>query len=497
MKIGFNNLETGEVIQEWNLNPSQARFWQSQKRVILFSGGFGCGKSLMLVLKAIDLALRYPGNFILMGRQTYIQLRDSLLKEFLVTCPPSLIAQYYKAEMKIEMINGSEIIFRHLDKIAEQEVRSMNLGAAFIDQAEDIDRGVFLALLGRLRRAGVEDQDRKLIMSMNPELTWHYAEFKQNPKDHYELIEASTYENKDNLPPGYIENLEQNYPENYRKQYMEGVWDESLLAGNAVFAREHIEKLDRYMREPIRTREGLAIYREFFPRHAYQMGIDVAEGSEEETDKKDKSSITIVDLTTLEEVAHWSGQLPPDVVAERAVLYTRMFQDKDTYCTVVPEMNSIGLALVNKLNQYDDIFIYRREEFDKSVNKKLKKLGWRTSRATKPLLISSFQERLRRQDPKIRTKETLAEFKTFVHTSESRSNGMAAKTGFHDDRLMSCLLAFFQPVSEILSGSVLSKQGKDSTIKVETVPSLVIVNGKAHFSHLQPILDKSNKWTTH
>ena len=71
MKISFKNLETEEIVKEWELNPSQEKFWKSKKRFVLFSGGFGCGKSLMLTLKAIELALAYPGNYILMGRKTY------------------------------------------------------------------------------------------------------------------------------------------------------------------------------------------------------------------------------------------------------------------------------------------------------------------------------------------------------------------------------------------------------------------------------------------
>jgi hypothetical protein len=420
-----------------------------------------------------------------------------LLKEFLVVCPPSLIEQYYKAEMKIKMVNGAEIIFRHLDKIAEQELRSLNLGAAFIDQAEDIDKKVFLALLGRLRREGIKEEDRKLIMSMNPELTWHFAEFKQNPKEHYELIEASTYENRENLPLGYIEQMEQNYPEDYRRQYMDGVWDESLLAGNAVFSREYIEKMGNYTMKPIKTYEGLLIYKTFEHGHRYQMGIDVAEGSEEETDKKDKSAITIADLDTIEEVAHWSGQVPPDVVAEKAASFARLYQRPNSpFCTIIPEMNSIGLALVNKLKQEEDIHIYRREEFDKSVGKKMKKLGWRTTRQSKPLLVNHFQELLRKKEPKVRTQATFEEFKTFIYTDDSRKAGIGAKTGFHDDRIISCLLAFFEK-GEVVGGKVLNKADAGRKIKVDVVPTLVIRDGKARLPGLKPILETANKWTTH
>ncbi len=498
MNIQFQDLKTHELIGKvWNLNPSQIRFWDSPKKVVLFSGGFGCGKSVMLILKAIELALKYPNNFILMGRKTYVELRDSLLKEFFIICPPELIENYQKSELKIRMVNGSEIIFRHLDKLAENEVRSLNLGAAFIDQAEDISKDVFLALIGRLRREKIEDADRKIYMSINPELTWHYADFKQNPKPEYELIEASTYENRANLPEGYIENMEANYPEDFRQQYMEGKWDESLLSKNAVFEREFIEQIDRGVREPMREEEGLLIYRDFIPGHRYQMGIDVAEGSEEETDKKDKSSIVIADLTDLEEVAHWSGQLPPDVVGEKAAQYARLYQNGHTQnCVINPEMNSIGLALINVLKKYDDIEIYRREEFDKSTGRRVKQLGWRTTRSSKPLLVSHFKELLRKRNPQIRTKETASEFRTFVYSGEARKSGMGAKGGstFHDDRLMATLLAFFE-TGEVIPGKVLKKDGKDGN-ENKILPTLIIRNGKARIRGLEPIIS-INSWKTH
>lgn len=455
-----------------------------------------CGKSLMLILKAIDLALRYPNNFILMGRKTYVELRDTLVKEFFVICPEYLIKNYYKAEMKVKMINGSEIIFRHLDKMAETEIRSMNLGAVFIDQAEDISKDVFLALKGRLRRDGITTGERKIYMSINPELTWHFADFKQNCHPDYELVEASTLENQDNLPEEYIKDL-LSYPENYKRQYVYGIWDESLLAGNIVFDREYLDKLSNFIKEPIEVKEGLRIYEHYLPGCRYQMGIDVAEGSEEETDKKDKSSITIINLTSLEEVAHWSTQVPPDVVAEKAVLFAGWYQEKGkNYCQVVPEMNAIGLALVNKLSQESNISIYRREEFDKSVGKRLKKLGWRTTRQSKPLLVNHFQELLRKANPKIRTKETLEELKTFIHTIQSKKSGMGAKEGFHDDRTMSMLLGFWEK-GEVQPGRVFTNKENNSIIKVPIQPTLIVKDGRAQFRHLEPRLIIKNKWTTH
>ena len=483
---------TGEVLQEWTFNPSQERFWNSKKKFVLFSGGYGCGKSLMLTLKAIDLSLRYPDNYILMGRRTYVELRDSLQKEFFSTCPDGLIADYLKAEGRVVFHNKSEIIFRHLDTIAESEIRSMNLGAAFIDQAEDIEKPVVDGLRGRLRRAGVPDHDRRIYMSCNPALTWLFAEFKQSPKPEYDLIEASTLENESNLPKGYVEDLLK-YPEAYKKQYVFGIWDESLLSDRVVFAREYLERLRQYVQEPIREVEGLRIFRDFIPGHRYQMGIDASEGRVEEgvpaeRQSSDESVIAIVDLDELEEVASWSGRLPPDVVAEYAIRFAMHFASKQFPLMIIPEMNSIGLAIVNRLNREpSDYFrIYRREEFDKRTGVKSEKEGWRTTRASKPLLITRFQELLRLRDPKVRSKETLEQFKSFVWTDEAKQAGAGAEAGFHDDRVIATLLAFFEkgPVQE---GSVSSGPSAK-------VSDIIIRNGKLHIPSLAHREVEKSSW---
>ena len=483
MKVKFQNLETSEILGEWELNSSQERFWESKKKFVLFSGGYGCGKSLMLSLKAIDFALRYPNNYILMGRRTYPELRDTLLKEFFTYCPDALIKDYLKAEGKVIFYNKSEIIFRHLDTVSESEIRSLNLGSAFIDQAEDISREVFDGLRGRLRREGVPDEDKKIYMSCNPALTWLFAEFKQDPKPEYEVIEASTLENAAHLPAGYIDDL-MKYPESYRRQYVEGIWDMSLLSDNAVFAREHIEKLTGMEMKPLRTREGLDIFKEFVPGHKYQMGIDPAEGIE----KGDFAVIVIVDLTEQEEVASFAGKIPPDILADKATLFASWYSDTRNPLMMIPEMNSIGIALVNRLQDTDErkFRLYRREEYDKIANKKTEKIGWRTTRQSKPLLIARFQELLRLADPKIYSKETIAEFRSFVWSDEAKQQGAGAKKGFHDDRIIATLLAFWEK-GKVVPGSVSYGYGKKES-------GIIVKNGKLFIPQLA--VEKQNTWKT-
>lgn len=483
MKIKFQNLETNEILAEWELNRSQERFMNSKKKFVLFSGGYGCGKSLMLTLKAIDYALRYPNNYILMGRRTYPELRDTLLKEFFNICPDALIKDYFKAEGKVVFHNKSEIIFRHLDTVSESEIRSLNLGSAFIDQGEDIGKPVFDGLRGRLRREGVPDEARQIFISCNPALTWLFGEFKQNPKPEYEVIEASTLENAKNLPAGYIEDL-MKYPESYRRQYVDGIWDMSLLSDNAVFAREHIEKLVGMEREPIREREGLKIFKEFVPGHRYQMGIDPAEGMEH----GDNAVIVIVDLTEQEEVASFAAKVPPDVLADKATLFATWYSDSRNPILLVPEMNSIGVALINRLKDSEDrkFRFYTREEYDKTTQKKTEKIGWRTTRQSKPLLIARFQELLRLANPKVYSKETLAEFRSFVWSDEAKKQGAGAKQGFHDDRIIATLLAFWEK-GKVVPGSVSYGGGKKES-------GIIVKNGKIFIPQLA--VEKQTSWMT-
>jgi len=497
MKIKFEDLDTKEPLEEWTLIPSQEKFWDSPAKYVLFSGGYGCGKSFILTMKALDLALRYPKNYILMGRRTYPELRDTLQKEFFTLCPESFYKSYNKSEGRVIFKNNSEIIFRHLDTMAASEIRSLNLGAAFIDQAEDISKDVILGLMGRLRREGVADKDRRIYMSCNPALTWLYADFKQSPMEDSTLIEASTLENRKNLPESYVLGLLK-YPESYKKQYVYGVWDEDLLSDSVVFAREHIEQLRKHVMEPVREKEGLKIYKEFKEGHRYQMGIDVAEGIEtvapDKDVKPDSSVIVIVDLDALEEVASWSGRIPPEFAAEKAARFARMYSSEEYKCMIVPEMNAVGLALLNKLAKEDDMLIYRREEHERSTGKTLQKLGWRTTRQTKPLLVSRFQEMLRLADPKVRTKETLEEFRTFVYSDLAKKQGMGAQEGFHDDRVIATLLAFWEktPFTESSVITHIERSGESEHRFIQ------IRDGKAYISlpeeYNKPELEIVRSW---
>ena len=500
--IQFVDQKTGKAVFERTFNPSQLTFWNSSKQFVVLNGGYGSGKTEPLILKTISDAMQYPDNYILMGRKTYQEIYDVLIKDFMDICPPQFIKSYRKSpHPSVELYcpntdKTSTIIFRNQDKLAETEIKGLNLGGISIDQAEDIPEAVFQALTFRLRR---QNTPHKVYMTLNPALNWIYQRAKKDNDPRWDVIEAPSTENYHNLPSSTVEMYE-SYKETdpaYYKQYVLGVWDESLLAENLVFAREHIQKLNKTEEAPKRTYEGLRIYRNFDPEHRYQMGIDCAEG----VAGGDRASITIADLSSLEVVAQWDGRLPPDVVAEKAVVFADLYS-KNRYnntCIINPEMNSIGFALIQKLKELGWERYYQREEFDKKSNLKSKKIGWRTTPQTKPLMVSNFRHLIRNFPVRIHDKEILDEFKSFIYSDEARLKGMGAQTGYHDDRVISTLLAFWEKTRRSKDAKIIRVQ--QNTIPVlECVPSVRVINGKVKVSSIKGATligeeTRSKSWT--
>lgn len=212
--------------------PKQTEFITSTDKFSCFSGGFGSGKTIAGCLRGLLLS-QYPGNFGLIGRLTYPELRDTTRKTFFDICPPEYYeeangGQWKPSENYLRLINGSEIIFRHLDNVSEKELLSLNLGWFFIDQAEEVGERVFQILQSRLRLNTIPNRFGFVVCNPEPG-TWIDDKFrkpiiegKPNPDHHF--IESSSHENP-YLPPDYIPTLMATYPEEMVKRYIEGRWD--------------------------------------------------------------------------------------------------------------------------------------------------------------------------------------------------------------------------------------------------------------------------------
>lgn len=224
----------------------QALYHSSPAKYKCFMGGVGSGKTTALDMEALILSLEYPGNYGLIGRYTYPELRDTTMYEFFLLIDkidermreihgdgtPSLIKNYIKTENKLVLINDSVILFRHLEE--PDKVKSLNLGWFGIDEMTEVPEDVFLMLQSRLRKKEVPR--RVGFGSTNPEgHDWVYTKWCKTHRNdpNYLFVRVSTYDNP-HLPDDYARDLEASFPEAWKKRYIDG--DPSAFEGQIITA---------------------------------------------------------------------------------------------------------------------------------------------------------------------------------------------------------------------------------------------------------------------
>lgn len=224
---------------------------------------------------------------------------------------------------------------------------------------------------------------------------------------------------------------------------------EFLSSGRLVFDKNIVERMRPHILnvgEAIRNDDGttafvkempdgLRIYKEPVPGRMYVVGGDVAEG----VIGGDYSVAIIFDRETGEEVAYWRGHIPADKFGGLLDKWGRLYNE----ALMVVEMNNHGLTTLTALKNllYPRMY-FRPSKFDSVASSWSDRLGWRTTRVTRPLMIDDAAEMLREGSIIIHSQEVLNEMLTFVYDA---GGNMICQKGFHDDSIFSlaiCLQGF-------------------------------------------------------
>lgn len=470
-QMGKDWLDGKLTIAQFNgmtLNPKQAAFVNDKSRSSLISGGMSSGKTMAFIVKFILLSQFFPGSHFLIGRKTQGNAEDTFMKDFMELCPAG-IYRHEKGNHKVVFSNGSEAEFWGLDalqsgastdiKKAEQKLKSHNFTFILTDQLEEIERKVFDALQTRMRRrmckhdAGsmVVHRDKRgnpiyevcqecgkytfnqYLATTNPANFWGYEYFKVNPRANTNLIETSTLDNKAHLTEQFIQ-TELAKPEAYKAKYFYGQWDDKSMVEGGVFAEEWILNQRALVKAPIRVVGGIRIFEEP-AREEYQIGIDPSLGA------IDPCNITCVSKKTGAVVATFTGNVPTNVIVEKAVQVALMYSLME-HPLIVPEATGVGQALVEALRPvYDKIYI--REVYAGITEKQSHKLGFYTTHATKTQLIENMKLLFQKGFPKIYDEDHVNELNKFIYSDEAEQKGAGAQRGYHDDRVMGTMLAFW------------------------------------------------------
>jgi hypothetical protein len=160
----------------------------------------------------------------------------------------------------------------------------------------------------------------------------------------------------------------------------------------------------------------------------YSLGVDTAEG----LGHGDQGCIQVLDVTNGEQVACYCERIPPDLLAvvayRMAVLYNGGL--------LVVEANNHGLATINALRQMGYRSMFRRRQLNRVYNRATEEYGFKTTRSSKPLIISAVDEALRNDELVIHERETYVELKGYVRDERGSMGGSP-----YDDRVMALALA--------------------------------------------------------
>ena len=206
--------------------PAQREFVTDEShRILGYIGGFGSGKSYALARKLIWLGMLNPNQTLMacepsfpMIRTVFIPAMDDALEslgiEFTFRSSP-------QPEYSLTLPTGPVKI---LCQSAEnyQRIRGQNIAAAVWDECDtsptETAQKAGEMLLARMRTG----KCNQLAVASTPEgFRWAYRTFVEQDGSDKRLIKVKTKDNP-NLPEGFIESLQRNYPAQLISAYLEG-----------------------------------------------------------------------------------------------------------------------------------------------------------------------------------------------------------------------------------------------------------------------------------
>ena len=208
---------------------------------ILFSGGFGSGKTFSLALWVCKY-LSYPNTDIAMGRlaavdmqrSTWTSLTESWTTPDGVTHPPLLpqgaIKKFDTINKVVYFWNGSTISFLGLEDVEKNRSRQFHVGIA--EEISELTEQQFTTFSSRIRKIHPLGNIVACASNAVPKHHWIYRHFVlSGVKGSVECFISPTTDNLKNLPKGYLEKLKR-LPEKERQRYLEGMF---VSDGDLVF----------------------------------------------------------------------------------------------------------------------------------------------------------------------------------------------------------------------------------------------------------------------
>ena len=205
-----------------------------------YGGAMGGGKTRAIVELALDAALMYPGNNILVARHFFTDLSSTTMQEFFAACPERFIVRRQQSPTNLVQLahpdwtdgQVSTVNFRHLTDWTG--LGSQQYGAVLIDEAGEVDEDAARMLLTRLRHPA--QQQRWFVAASNPWPGWFERWFVQRELPEQAIRDAqgrvvfipAKVEDNPHLPADYGNLQRALLPQSWVDRFIEGRFDAFL-----------------------------------------------------------------------------------------------------------------------------------------------------------------------------------------------------------------------------------------------------------------------------
>jgi phage terminase large subunit-like protein len=345
--------------------PEPFRYTAAQKRVLaaaggsarhlLLYGGSRSGKSFALCCILAVRALKSPGSRHAVIRRYFNAVRASIgldtLPKALGLRFPGVAYRYHRSEGLFRFPNGSEIWLIGLDdETRAEKILGQEFSTIYFNECSELDYPSVLTALTRLAQRAPGLLNRAFYDCNPPGRGhWTYRLFveKVDPAERRALISPENYlalqlnpgDNRENLPPGYIENTLANLPESRKQRFLRGEW--SIDREGALWTLEMLA----------RARESRAP--EELTRIA--VGVDPAVTSHGNSDRTGIVAAGIDRAGVMHVLRDASCRRPPlEWAAEAVKVYRELGAD-----LVVGEVNNGGDLIESLLRQLAPEINYR------------------------------------------------------------------------------------------------------------------------------------------
>lgn len=214
-------------------------------KINIFEGAVRSGKTVASILAWLEFVLHGPdGPLLMVGKTERTLIRNIIdpITEWLGPNRCKLVqgtGEFIVCGRKIYLVGAN-------DAQSQDKIRGLTLVGAYVDEATTIPEDFFQMLYSRLSVPGA-----RLIATTNPDNPMHWLmqeylsrarlwitpngttkTFPETTSIDLARFSITLEDNRDNLPDGYIEDLEKQYTGLWRKRFVEGLW---VQAEGAVY----------------------------------------------------------------------------------------------------------------------------------------------------------------------------------------------------------------------------------------------------------------------